>query len=150
MFLDMKPMRFKIVYTPIFFLLFLILPGCKTSSTAKLDFSDGSYEGQINKDGEKHGSGIYRWIDGSIYEGNYLNDLRHGHGRFLWANGESYEGDYLKDERTGKELTLGLMVLFTKVNFCPERDTAREFINRWMELFMRVNGSMTYNMVKVH
>lgn len=102
MFLDMKPMRFKIVYTPIFFLLFLILPGCKTSSTAKLDFSDGSYEGQINKDGEKHGSGIYRWIDGSIYEGNYLNDLRHGHGRFLWANGESYEGDYLKDERTGK------------------------------------------------
>ena len=40
------------------------------------------------------------------------------------------------------------MVLLCAVNFCPERDTAREFINRWMELFMRVNGSMTYNMVK--
>ena len=102
MFLDMCPMRFKSVHPPIYFLLFLVLTGCKTTSTAKLDFSDGSYEGQLNKEGKKHGSGIYRWIDGSIYEGDYLNDLRHGHGRFLWANGESYEGDYLKDERTGK------------------------------------------------
>lgn len=102
MFLDRDPMRFKIVLTPICFLIFLVLTGCKSSSTAKLDFSDGSYEGQINKDGKKHGSGIYRWIDGSTYEGHYLNDLRHGHGRFLWANGEGYEGDYLKDERTGK------------------------------------------------
>ena len=86
-----------------FCLLFLyFFVGCKSSPNAKLDFSDGSYEGQINSDGEKHGFGIYRWIDGSIYEGDYRNDLRHGKGRFLWANGESYEGDYLKDERTGK------------------------------------------------
>jgi hypothetical protein len=59
-------------------------------------------KGQINRDGEKHGSGIYRWLDGSTYDGEYADDLRHGSGRFLWVNGESYKGDYLKDERTGK------------------------------------------------
>ncbi|MEK9772624.1 MAG: hypothetical protein VW576_03565 [Opitutae bacterium] len=83
-------------------LLFLSLLGCKTSPNAKLDFSDGSYEGGVNKKGEKQGTGIYRWLDGSIYEGDYLHDLRHGQGKFLWANGESYKGDYLKDNRTGK------------------------------------------------
>ena len=82
------------------------LPGCKTTPNAKLEFSDGSYEGNLNRDGQKHGTGIYRWIDGSIYEGDYSDDLRHGKGRFLWANGESYEGDYLKDERTGKGIYL--------------------------------------------
>lgn len=71
---------------------------------ANLDFSDGTYEGEINKNGEKHGKGIYRWSDGSTYEGGYQNDLRHGNGRFLWGNGESYEGKYLNDKRTGKGL----------------------------------------------
>ena len=76
--------------------------GCKRSTKAKLDFSDGSYEGEINGDGQKHGRGIYRWIDGSVYEGDYRDDLRDGKGKFLWSNGESYTGDYLKDGRTGK------------------------------------------------
>lgn len=88
-------------------LIFLFsLIGCKTTPNAKLEFSDGSYEGNLNRDGKKHGTGIYRWIDGSIYEGDYSDDLRHGKGRFLWANGESYEGDYLKDDRTGKGIYL--------------------------------------------
>ena len=92
----------QFIKLPLCLLFLYVFVGCKSSPNAKLDFSDGSYEGQINSDGEKHGFGIYRWIDGSIYEGDYRNDLRHGKGRFLWANGESYEGDYLKDERTGK------------------------------------------------
>ena len=83
-------------------LLLFSLFGCKTSPSAKLDFSDGSYEGGVNSKGEKDGTGIYRWIDGSIYDGDYSNDLRHGRGKFLWANGESYDGEYLKDNRTGE------------------------------------------------
>lgn len=83
-------------------LLLFSLFGCKTSPSAKLDFSDGSYEGEVNSKGEKDGTGIYRWIDGSIYDGDYSNDLRHGRGKFLWSNGESYDGEYLKDNRTGK------------------------------------------------
>ena len=78
------------------------ISSCQNKPIAKLDFSDGSYEGEINRDGEKHGTGIYRWMDGSTYDGEYADDLRHGFGRFLWINGESYKGNYLKDERTGK------------------------------------------------
>jgi len=83
-------------------ILFSFFVGCKKNPQAKLDFADGTYEGEINQDGQKNGTGIYRWIDGSFYEGEYQDDKRHGKGRFLWANGESYKGAYHKDERTGK------------------------------------------------
>ena len=91
-------------YRQISFLILLLsfFAGCKKHPEAKLDFADGTYEGEINKDGQKNGTGIYRWMDGSFYEGEYQEDKRHGKGRFLWANGESYIGAYLKDERTGK------------------------------------------------
>ncbi len=102
MILDNLIMSFKFFHISLSLFLLICLPGCKTSPNAKLDFPDGSYEGQINRDGEKHGFGIYRWIDGSVYEGEYSDDLRHGKGRFLWANGESYDGIYFKDDRTGK------------------------------------------------
>ena len=102
MFLDIPYMSLKYFnYSTCLIFLFFFY-GCKSSQVSKLDFSDGSYEGKVNRSGEKDGFGIYRWIDGSIYEGEYQDDLRHGKGRFLWSNGESYEGDYLKDERTGK------------------------------------------------
>ena len=102
MFLDIPYMSLK-YFNHIICLTFLFFfSGCKSSQVSKLDFSDGSYEGKVNRSGHKDEYGIYRWIDGSIYEGEYQDDLRHGKGRFLWANGESYEGDYLKDERTGK------------------------------------------------
>ena len=80
----------------------LLFVGCKSGKKSTLDFADGSYDGEINHDGQKHGFGIYRWSDGSIFEGNFENDLRHGKGKFLWSNGESYDGDYLQDQRTGK------------------------------------------------
>lgn len=76
--------------------------GCKSAKIETIDFSDGSYEGELNRDKQKHGKGFFRWNDGSFYNGEYLRDLRHGQGRFLWANGESYEGVYVNDQRTGK------------------------------------------------
>ena len=66
-----------------------------------IDFSDGSYTGEIDKKGRKNGKGFYVWHDGSTYEGDFMDDLRHGNGLFNWSNGESYKGDYLEDERTG-------------------------------------------------
>jgi hypothetical protein len=102
MFLDVPYMSFKYFNYTICLIFLFFFSGCKSSQVSTLDFSDGSYEGKVNRSGQKDGYGIYRWIDGSIYEGEYQDDLRHGKGRFLWSNGESYEGDYLKDERTGK------------------------------------------------
>ena len=85
-----------------FILLSLFLfGGCRSGKTSSIDFPDGSYHGEIDKNGKKSGKGIYKWHDGSTYEGDFEEDLRHGNGLFQWANGESYKGDYLKDERTG-------------------------------------------------
>ena len=102
MFLDILYMSFKYFNHTICLIFLFFFSGCKSTQVSKLDFSDGSYEGKVNRAGQKDGYGIYRWIDGSIYDGQYHDDLRQGKGRFLWSNGESYEGDYLKDERTGK------------------------------------------------
>ena len=57
--------------------------------------------GEVDEKGLKQGKGTYSWLDGSIYEGDFDNDLRHGTGHFTWSNGEKYKGDYLKDQRTG-------------------------------------------------
>jgi len=93
-------MSFNIL--PLISLCCLLFVSCKSGRKSTLDFADGTYDGEINRDGQKHGTGIYRWSDGSIFEGSYKTDMRHGKGKFLWSNGESYDGDYLQDQRTGK------------------------------------------------
>ena len=80
----------------------LLCWGCKSAKIETIDFSDGSYEGELNSKKQKHGKGFFRWSDGSFYNGEYVRDQRHGEGRFLWANGETYDGDYLEDQRTGR------------------------------------------------
>ena len=80
----------------------LLCWGCKSAKIETIDFSDGSYEGELNGKKQKHGKGFFRWSDGSYYNGEYVRDQRHGEGRFLWANGETYDGDYLEDQRTGR------------------------------------------------
>ncbi len=80
----------------------LFLCSCKSAKVETVDFSDGSYEGELNRKKQKHGKGFFRWSDGSYYNGDYLRDQRHGQGRFLWASGETYEGAYAEDRRTGK------------------------------------------------
>ena len=80
----------------------LFSAGCRSGKIATIDFSDGSYHGEVDKEGRKDGKGVYRWNDGSSYEGDFRENDRHGQGTFLWNNGESYKGDYFGDERTGK------------------------------------------------
>ena len=84
------------------FVFAILLAGCRSGKIATIDFSDGSYQGEIDKEGRKDGKGTYRWNDGSSYEGDFKENDRHGLGTFLWNNGESYKGDYFKDERTGE------------------------------------------------
>ena len=80
-----------------------MLVSCNSSKkVTTVDFHDGSYAGEVDGKGLKHGKGSYKWLDGSYYEGDFDNDLRHGSGHFRWANGETYKGDYLQDKRTGE------------------------------------------------
>ena len=82
------------------------------------------YEGSRDSNGKMSGKGIYRWDDGDVYDGEYLDGLRHGlgverfasgtiyegefraskksgHGIFRYANGDVYEGGYLNDLMSG-------------------------------------------------
>ncbi len=52
-----------------------------------------TYQGEI-KNGLKSGSGVYRWSDGSKYEGQWFNDCEYGYGLKEYANGDSYLGEW--------------------------------------------------------
>ena len=92
----------------------------------RIDFPDGSYHGEIDKNGKKNGKGIYKWLDGSTYEGDFEEDLRHGNGLFQWANGESYKGDYLGMKERDTGFTIGRTEHLTKVLFSMVKDTEKE------------------------
>lgn len=41
-----------------------------------------------------NGFGTTVWMDGRIYEGQYLNDKMHGYGTFHWPDGRKYKGTW--------------------------------------------------------
>ena len=45
--------------------------------------------------------GTYRYKNGDIYEGEWLNELKTGRGRLKLANGELYEGDFWEGMKQG-------------------------------------------------
>ena len=40
------------------------------------------------------GYGELKMDDGSLYQGNFLNDKKHGAGIFYWADGRKYDGQW--------------------------------------------------------
>ena len=59
------------------------------------------YEGELNELGQKHGQGTYRWPNGRIYIGDWMNNQLHGEGMESWPNGSKYEGDFRGNRRNG-------------------------------------------------
>jgi hypothetical protein len=63
-------------------------------------FTNGNvYEGDFLND-KMHGKGIYRIKDGAVYDGDWLTGMKHGKGKYIFANGDVYEGDFLDDKMT--------------------------------------------------
>jgi len=75
--------------------------GC-SSRNGVVDFGDGRYTGDLNKEGQRHGKGLYEWNNGDRYEGTFQNGKRHGKGVFVWNTGDRYEGDYRNGRRHGR------------------------------------------------
>jgi len=44
--------------------------------------------------GKIHGIGTYRWTDGRVYFGDWVNDKQHGKGITYLANGKKQEGTF--------------------------------------------------------
>jgi hypothetical protein len=45
-----------------------------------------------------NGVGIYKWLDGRIYEGEFVKDERCGFGVHKWADKREYKGYWSKGE----------------------------------------------------
>ena len=41
-----------------------------------------------------HGKGLFKWVDGRSYEGEYYLDKKQGYGKFKWPDGRLYEGQW--------------------------------------------------------
>ena len=52
--------------------------------------------------GVKHGYGIKRWCEGSLYYGEYKKNNIDGHGHLRWANGYEYCGEWENNKQQGE------------------------------------------------
>ena len=48
------------------------------------------------------GVGLIKYVDGSFYNGNFLNGMKNGFGKFQFNDGESYTGMWFQNKRNGK------------------------------------------------
>lgn len=62
---------------------------------------DAGYTGEW-KNGLKSGYGSEKWEDGTLYEGNFLEDQKHGNGKFTWPDRATYEGQFQYNSICGK------------------------------------------------
>jgi hypothetical protein len=49
-----------------------------------------------------HGKGLFKWPDGTEYEGDYVNNLREGLGEYRWKNGKKFKGMFKGGKQHGK------------------------------------------------
>jgi len=59
------------------------------------------YEGTVDEDGRRHGSGILIWPDGRRYEGQFEHGVLQGHACMSWPNGQNYVGQYFDNLKHG-------------------------------------------------
>lgn len=70
----------------------------------RLYFSEGEtdyYEGNLDENMQPIGFGK-RYVEGSVYEGNFLNGMLDGEATYKKPNGENFKGNYLKGAIHGK------------------------------------------------
>ena len=48
-----------------------------------------------------HGNGVFTWVDGRRYEGEYVEDKKEGFGRFVWPDGREYVGSWKNGKQHG-------------------------------------------------
>jgi len=68
------------------------------------EFKDekGYYYGLVNKETSlREGLGISVNVDGSLYEGSWLNNQSNGRARLIHSDGDIYDGEWLNDKNHG-------------------------------------------------
>lgn len=76
-----------------------------TTCYGKVMFKNGDvYEGEV-KEFKRHGKGVNRYNDGSVYEGMFVDDYRDGEGKLVKGK-YCYEGMWKKDKKEGNGFEL--------------------------------------------
>ena len=71
----------------------------------KILFRNGEYyEGGINKEMLRNGTGIHYYANGDIYKGDWSNNKRIGKGRLIFKDGSEYIGQFIDDQVDGHGL----------------------------------------------
>ena len=66
--------------------------------------------------------GVYTWLDGRRYEGEWVDNNMHGKGIYTWKDGRKYEGDYVNDKKHGHGIYTWADSFFNLCHyFCIER-----------------------------
>jgi hypothetical protein len=66
-----------------------------------MKYLNGSvYTGQW-ENGKMHGNGMIRWEDGAVYSGQWVYGKRTGHGSYTWATGDRYIGQWKENQLYG-------------------------------------------------
>ena len=53
------------------------------------------------KDNERCGRGVQQWLDGSRYEGYFINGKANIRGKLFHSNGDTYDGEWLENKANG-------------------------------------------------
>jgi len=61
----------------------------------------GTYEGDLNPEGQRHGFGVLLCDNGNSYEGEWKKDKRDGLGIARYSSGDVYDGQWQRGKRQG-------------------------------------------------
>ena len=77
--------------------------GCKDGLANGYGTAKGSdtYVGEFFN-GNKHGKGVYTWLNGNRYEGQFEDDKFSGRGTLTTVSGNRYEGEWKNGKKNGK------------------------------------------------
>jgi hypothetical protein len=95
----------------------------------KIIKSSATYEGDLNPQGQKHGTGVLTWDDGDQYVGMFVTDEK-TNGIFTWKNGDQYSGEFKNNLMHGK----GTFIYADK----------RKYVGDWYCGFKEGKGSLTF------
>ena len=48
------------------------------------------------------GRGVFRWPNGRVYEGNFVNNKKSGNGKMTWPEGNYYDGEWEEGLQHGR------------------------------------------------
>lgn len=64
-----------------------------------------------------NGEGTYISSDGSVYKGEWKNDLQHGFGVETWPDGSIFKGEYFEGNKHGYGKNINIHNIFNFITY---------------------------------